>query len=412
MKIAVAQLGARRHYAVPRILHEAGLLERFFTDSYVGDKPWLEAALRSVPRPIRPRSIDRWLGRKDAAIPPEKVTSFELFGIAYARARRRAKTAVERQAVFVEHGSRFGERIARSDLGRATVVWGFNSAALELFRGGKARGLLCVLEQTMAPHRVYLRLMRAELARWPGWQPNFDLDVERSPLIHREEAEWELADMIICGSQFVVDGIAECGGPVEKCRIVPYGVDQRRFSLRPGRECSPNDKLRVLFVGEVGLRKGAPGLLEALRVFGPDKVEARFAGSVALARDRLEPYQTVAKFLGAVPRTRMAELFAWADVFVLPSICEGSAVVTYEAISSGVPVICTPGTGVLESDAVTIVPPNDPDALVASLRSHQRNGQVTPISGSLREQYSIEAYAARLLAAMAGLEKRPGVPTL
>jgi len=30
--VLVAQLGARMHYAVPRILHEAGALDRFFTD--------------------------------------------------------------------------------------------------------------------------------------------------------------------------------------------------------------------------------------------------------------------------------------------------------------------------------------------------------------------------------------------
>lgn len=28
----VAMLGARRHYAVPRLLHETGLLGRFYTD--------------------------------------------------------------------------------------------------------------------------------------------------------------------------------------------------------------------------------------------------------------------------------------------------------------------------------------------------------------------------------------------
>ncbi len=39
--------------------------------------------------------------------------------------------------------------------------------------------------------------------------------------IAREEPEWQMADIIICGSEFVRSGIAQCGGPVEKCAVVP-----------------------------------------------------------------------------------------------------------------------------------------------------------------------------------------------
>ena len=35
----------------------------------------------------------------------------------------------------------------------------------------------------------------------------------------------KLADLIICGSEFVCEGIRGCHGPVEKCVVVPYGVD-------------------------------------------------------------------------------------------------------------------------------------------------------------------------------------------
>src|SRR5918994_2027868 len=90
-RIAVAQLGARMHYAVPRIFHEAGLLERLYTDSYVGNKPWLQQVLGSMPAPLRSGVAGRLLGRTDDRIPPAKVTSFDTFGVRYASAQRRAK---------------------------------------------------------------------------------------------------------------------------------------------------------------------------------------------------------------------------------------------------------------------------------------------------------------------------------
>jgi Na+-driven multidrug efflux pump len=51
LTICVAQLGARMHYAVPRILHERDMLERFFTDS-TATAPWA-SVLRVMPERLR-----------------------------------------------------------------------------------------------------------------------------------------------------------------------------------------------------------------------------------------------------------------------------------------------------------------------------------------------------------------------
>ena len=40
-QVIVAQIGARMHYAVPVLLHRAGMLAHFYTDAYVGSgSPW------------------------------------------------------------------------------------------------------------------------------------------------------------------------------------------------------------------------------------------------------------------------------------------------------------------------------------------------------------------------------------
>lgn len=406
MRIAVAQLGARMHYAVPRIFHEAGLLERLFTDSYAGNKPLLEAGLRRVPLWFRHRSLEQWLGRTDRVLPPEKVTSFEWLGISYKRRLARASDTAAMSRVFAWAGREFGSRVVRAGFGGADTVWGFNGASLAIFTAAKRSGLSCILEQTVAPLQVQGRLVRAEMERWSGWQPGLEIPDEASENERPQTAEWHLADFIVCGSQFVVDGIAECGGPVEKCRIVPYGVDLTAFAEKLPRQRPPDDRLRVLFAGEVGLRKGAPWLLEALRTLGPSRVEARLAGRIALSRDNLAAYAEFATFLGAVPRSRMAELFNWADLFVLPSICEGSATVVYEAVASGVPVICTPNTGALESPAVKIARLDDITSLAEAIASYLQNDATPTIPLDVRWQYGLDAYAQRLLSAIRELERR------
>jgi glycosyltransferase involved in cell wall biosynthesis len=406
MRITVAQLGARMHYAVPRIFHEAGLLERLFTDSYSGNKPRVRAVLQIMPKSLRPRNVDRWLDRREPRLPPEKVTSFEHLGFRYMLAQRRVRGDEPLQRIFVDHGRAFNEQVIVHGLGAADTVWGFNGAALELFRWAKRQGLRCLLEQTMAPQRVLREELRRELERWPGWEPGLHVSEANGLLEEREEAEWRLADCIVAGSRFVMDGVAAAGVTQEKFRLAPYGVDLTSFVMAVRREPETACKLRVLFVGEVGLRKGAPYLLEALRRLGSRQVEARFAGRIALDRNRLAPYAETVDFLGAVPRSAMASLYQWADFLVLPSLCEGSATTTYEALASGVPVICTPNTGSIIRDGFDghIVPPRSTEALLALLdRYATRREELQPLRHAVRtlaKEFSYEAYRDRLLTAI------------
>ena len=368
-RVSVAMVGARMHYAVPRLLHEAGLLERFFTDSYIGNKPWLESILRTVPQGVAPRGLLRWLGRKDAKLPANVVSSFDALGLWYVWARKRTKTRTGMEAVYREVARRFSRAILQTGLGDATIVWGFNNASLELFQAARGQGRQCILEQTILPAKLEFKLMREELGRWPGWQRGLDVLGSDELAIDRAEQEWALAHRIVAGSDFVREGLESCGVPQTKIRVVPYGIDLNRFWPAAKLKSDRSARLRVLFVGEVGLRKGVPDLLEALAKLGSATVEARFVGEVVLDHDRLAPFASVATFVGSVPRAQMPEIFRWADVFVLPSIVEGSATATYEALLSGLPVVATQNAGSIVQSGVEgfIVPIRDPHTLAETL---------------------------------------------
>ncbi|HEY65970.1 MAG TPA: glycosyltransferase family 4 protein, partial [Caldilineae bacterium] len=62
-------------------------------------------------------------------------------------------------------------------------------------------------------------------------------------------------------------------------------------------------------------------------------------------------------------------VYQQADVFTFPTIEEGSALVTYEALACGLPVVTTPNAGSVVRDGVEgfIVPTRDVEALVAVL---------------------------------------------
>lgn len=391
-------LGARRHYAVPRLLYESGLLERFYTDCYIGNKPWLEAALRAIPPSKRPAVVERWLGRKDRILPREKVTSFDLFGMWYVWAQRQAGKRGSIENAFSEGVARFAQKIFNHGLAHCNVLWGFNGASLELFRYAKQQRIHCVLDQTSNPKPIAQRLTDEEHANWCDWMPQGEQTASESILRDRDHEEWAIADTIVTGSEFVKEGLVQCGVMPDKIHVIPSGIDLTRFDSRAKPRFDGKRPLRVLFVGRVSVMKGIPYLLKALAALGPDRVEARLIGGISIDRSRLAQFHDVATAVGTVPRSLIAEQYQWADVFCFPSITEGSAVVTYEALASGLPVITTPNAGSIVQHGADgfIVPIRDIDGLTqamsryigdpALLASHQ---QWTAIS---RKRAGMERY--------------------
>jgi glycosyltransferase involved in cell wall biosynthesis len=107
-----------------------------------------------------------------------------------------------------------------------------------------------------------------------------------------------------------------------------------------------------------------------------------------------------------VPRSEIAQHFDWADVFLLPSLCEGSATVTYEALGYGLPVICTPNTGSVVRDGVEgfILPVSDTVALAERLETLAGDpGRLEELSANARkraDEYTVGEYARRLLTSL------------
>lgn len=409
-KVCVAHLGARRYYALPRVIHEAGMLERFYTDIFVGNKSLARAPLRRVANATKIHALQRWLNRDHEQLPNARVTSYDLFGLQSTLRRRFLGSTSDRYARI---NAEFNRRILRSGLPDCDVVWGWNSASLELFRHAKQLGKLCVLDQNLPPNAIVAALLREEQARWPGWQPSLAAS-DKSALIARQSQEWELADCIVAPSDFVRAGLLEVGVDSNKLRIVPYPVDLQRFHPPAAKARLDNRPLRILFAGEVGLRKGVPYLLDAVARLGKQRVQVRLAGPVRIARDKLEPYRDVAEFLGALPNKALPELYHWADVFVFPTLCDAFALAHAEALASGVPVITTPNCGSIVREGLDghIVPIRDADAIQHALERYLDQPELLQTQSQaaldVRDRLSIRQYGLAVVSLICELTaKRP-----
>jgi glycosyltransferase involved in cell wall biosynthesis len=145
------------------------------------------------------------------------------------------------------------------------------------------------------------------------------------------------------------------GVPAGRMLIVPGGVDRTRFRPRPRALARqelglPVDARVVLTLRNLEPRMGLDVLLEAMpRVLAqcPDVVLV-VAGAGPLrealeARARRHDLSGCVRFPGFVPEAQLADLYAAADLFVLPTqALEGFGLVTLEALASGAPVVGTP----------------------------------------------------------------------
>jgi hypothetical protein len=398
----VAQLGPRMHYAVPRILHAAGMLETLCTDICAG---WWAEPLRRLPPALLPESLVRLAGRVPRGIPRSRIRSFPLFGLEYAAWRAAARTPSALTGAHLRAGSAFCGAVLRAGLGKAGGVYTFNSAGGRLLSRARQRGLMTVVEQTIVPANIEDELLAEEREAFPDWQPRPEPDGNRAAFSAREHGEWESADLIVCGSHFVREGIRRAGGPVDRTVVIPYGVDAAGTPVVRSLAARP---LRVLTVGAVGLRKGSPYVLEAARKLQGAAV-FRMVGHITVSPAAARRLADSVKLTGALPRVAIARQLAWADVFLLPSICEGSATVCYEALAAGLPVITTPHAGSVVRHGVDgmIVPIRDAEAIAGALDTIRTSPTLLfNLSRNAAEragEFTLEKYGERLVAALAGI---------
>ncbi len=169
-------------------------------------------------------------------------------------------------------------------------------------------------------------------------------------LHERRLQDIQIADHVMVPSDHIASRLANHGLPRRKIHVIPYAADTRRFVPRPGKV--HRETCNFLFAGGISQRKGLKYLLEAWRRIRRPGWTLSLLGALPRDRSALEPYRDEVEFLGRVGHSDMPAQMAEADVFVFPSLFEGSAVVTYEALACGLPSIVTAEAGSVVRDGL------------------------------------------------------------
>lgn len=172
--------------------------------------------------------------------------------------------------------------------------------------------------------------------------------------MRQDYLRWQLdaVDYFISPSHYLANTYIANGLPAERMNVIANGIELERFIKTT--PAAPGPRLNVLFTGYMGGHKGVPTLLKALALLPPERVHVDMVGDGHMMESyRAELHDIApnvsAKFWGRLPNVLIAERFAQAHVFVLPSVCpENQPVTITEAMACGLPVVASRIGGISE----------------------------------------------------------------
>ena len=326
------QLGAREHYAVPRALQRKRLLRELLTDLW-----------------LRPGTLTNWQNKLATRFHPELesacVTAANAAALAFELKSQAA--GLDGWELISKRNDWFQQNVVAQlarrerELDQQPVsVFAYSYAAKGIFAFARERGWRTVLGQIdpgPVEERIVARLHHN--GNGNGWKP--------APEVYWRQwrEECELADQIVVNSTWSRDALVSEGVSATKICLIPLAFGPsgaaQAFQRSYPEAFTYARPLRVLFLGQINLRKGARQLLDAVRLLANEPVEFWFVGpqQIHVPEDLKDDARI--KWFGAVSRAHVDRFYRDADVFILPTLSDGFGLTQLEAQSWKLPMIAS-----------------------------------------------------------------------
>jgi glycosyltransferase involved in cell wall biosynthesis len=229
---------------------------------------------------------------------------------------------------------------------RDISLFAYSYAALDIFKLARAKGWCTVLGQ-IDPGPVEERIVSslyeasADLKRqWKSAPPLYWA---------RWREECKLADEIVVNSAWSKGALVEEGIDASKIRVVPLAYKGSQAAVGFKRDYpaqfTAQRPLRVLFLGQINLRKGVGPLLEASERLRGEHIEFWLVGPLQIPIPPKFAHAANIKWFGQVVRSETDCFYRQADVFIFPTYSDGFGLTQLEAQAWQLPIIASRSCG-------------------------------------------------------------------
>jgi glycosyltransferase involved in cell wall biosynthesis len=159
--------------------------------------------------------------------------------------------------------------------------------------------------------------------------------------------EYQLADYIVVPSEFARQTFLTRGFSEKKIIKIPYGVNLKEFQNKISNK-RKGFIFRIIYTGTLSLRKGVLYLLKAFHELNLENSQLLMIGNIDNEiKLKINEYKLNKKIIFKKPisQSKLSEQYSGSNVFITCSIEEGLSMVQLQAMSCGLPIICTPNSG-------------------------------------------------------------------
>lgn len=395
--------------AILYALNHSGMLAEFNTSISVNpDTPWLK---------LLPKVIHNELMRRSFDLPKDKIHIYPMLEVARILLSKMRFPNMVRpdvgwasvDAVYKNLDISTSNRLAKlTSKSLVQAVYAYEDGALATFEHAKKLGLKCIYDLPIAYWETGKRLLSEEAQRLPLWAYTLGGGITDSQSkLERKTRELELADIVVTPGKFVGDSLPVWADK-KALILAPFGSPNsiKNLLLISERNGGPKKKpLRVLFVGSMGQRKGLADLFEAIKLLDSNEFELVVLGSLQAPMEFYRSELPAFTYKTGRPHEAVLELMRSCDVFCLPSIVEGRALVMQEAMSQGLPLIITTNTGgadlIIEGQTGFLIPIRSPEMIAEKLLWFNNNRSRIAEMGRCAQEhaakYSWENYGMKII---------------
>jgi glycosyltransferase involved in cell wall biosynthesis len=222
------------------------------------------------------------------------------------------------------------------------ILIGWSSFSLKSFQLGRNNKCLKILERGSTHIDFQTNIMKEEYLI-NNLRPN----LPSKYIIDKEKMEYQLADHIMVPTEIARQTFLTRGFSEKKIIKIPYGVDLNEFQ----KKISNKKKgliFRIIYTGTLSIRKGVLYLLKAFDELNLKNSQLLMIGNIDREiNSKINKYRSNQKiiFKKSISQSKLSEQYSCSNVFITCSIEEGLSMVQLQAMSCGLPIICTPNSG-------------------------------------------------------------------
>jgi glycosyltransferase involved in cell wall biosynthesis len=226
-------------------------------------------------------------------------------------------------------------------------IHSYEHGSLATLQQANKLGITSFYEQPSQHYLFFEKVAKDQLNKYPELKsPETALLVNQKSERRnaRRERELNTCNYIICNSTFTKKTLIDAQISAKKIITIPLAFPD---PVKAVSEKTDPAKTVFLYAGNQSLRKGTHILYKAWQKcsFKPSEAELWLVGSNQLPLILQAGLGDKVKFIPNIPQLELMQIFAQADVLVLPTLCDGFGMVITEAMAQGLPVITTFNSG-------------------------------------------------------------------